>query len=255
MRNAVFTIVQNESVFLPLWARYYAQHFNPEDIYILNHQSTDGSVLSAKSKNPGIRILPVYNELSFSHEWLRDTVSSFQRFLLQSYDQVLFAEADEIVAAAPGVHPEGLKQYMARNPKMICRCTGFEIVQTEGELGINWEQPLIAQRSTMIRCPTYSKPILSKVPLDWEMGFHDLRNTSLKPDPSLLLLHLHRIDYQYTLERHLSAVRRKWSPQDTEQGRGWQNRVVDPAEFDRWYKFTRPGESIEHIPDAWKEII
>jgi hypothetical protein len=34
---AVFTIVREEAVFLPIWLRYYAAHFPPEDIYVLHH--------------------------------------------------------------------------------------------------------------------------------------------------------------------------------------------------------------------------
>ena len=41
--RAVITMAKNESVFLPIWWRYYAQFFLPEDIYILDHESTDGS--------------------------------------------------------------------------------------------------------------------------------------------------------------------------------------------------------------------
>ena len=34
---AVFTIVREEAVFLPIWLRYYTAHFAPEDIYVLHH--------------------------------------------------------------------------------------------------------------------------------------------------------------------------------------------------------------------------
>ena len=42
-RRAVLTIVQNEAVFLPIWLRYYSRFFAPDDIYVLDHESTDGS--------------------------------------------------------------------------------------------------------------------------------------------------------------------------------------------------------------------
>ena len=43
MSRAVLTMVYNESVFLPIWLRYYSRFFAPEDIYVLDHQSDDGS--------------------------------------------------------------------------------------------------------------------------------------------------------------------------------------------------------------------
>ena len=42
-RRAVVTMVHNESVFLPIWLRYYSRFFAPEDIYVLDNDSTDGS--------------------------------------------------------------------------------------------------------------------------------------------------------------------------------------------------------------------
>ena len=36
-------MVYNEAVFLPIWLRYYSRFFAPDDIYVLDHESTDGS--------------------------------------------------------------------------------------------------------------------------------------------------------------------------------------------------------------------
>src|SRR5215218_5536227 len=42
-RSAVLTIVRDERIFFPIWLRYYSRFFAPEDIYVLDHGSTDGS--------------------------------------------------------------------------------------------------------------------------------------------------------------------------------------------------------------------
>src|SRR6516164_10454982 len=104
---AVFTIVQNEPIFLPLWLRYYREHFHMDDIFVLDHDCTcQTTIYPAQNVNR----VPVHNGASFDHSWLLATVTAFQKFLFQSYEQVLFAEVDEIVLADPLVHgPAGLK--------------------------------------------------------------------------------------------------------------------------------------------------
>ena len=42
-RRAVITIVHNEPVFLPIWLAYYSRFFAPDEIYVFDHESTDGS--------------------------------------------------------------------------------------------------------------------------------------------------------------------------------------------------------------------
>ena len=97
-RRAAFTIVQNEPVFLPLWLQYYGRYFDRSDLYVLDHGTTDAST---NEINSSCNVLRVHREKSFDHAWLRSTVATFQAFLLQSYERVLFAEADEFIVADP----------------------------------------------------------------------------------------------------------------------------------------------------------
>jgi len=53
---AVLTITHNEKIMLPLWARYYSKHVaSPQDIYILDHNSNDGST-SKENLVPGVTL-------------------------------------------------------------------------------------------------------------------------------------------------------------------------------------------------------
>src|SRR5574343_1532600 len=103
-KSAVFTICKNEEVFLPMWLKYYRQHFNDEDIYILDHQSDDGSTDNLPSM---INHIIVKQDLAFDHNWVTNTVKSKQQELLGQYDVVLFTEIDEIIWAE-----EGLRNYI-----------------------------------------------------------------------------------------------------------------------------------------------
>jgi len=259
---AVFTIVQNEPAFLPVWCGYYARHFSADDVFILDHDSAEERTLEAM--RPFNRV-PVHRMHSFDHEWLRDTVERFQAFLLGSYECVLFAEVDEIVAPPPERFPGGLReliQAFASGDAELVRCTGYEIVHDArgGEPPLDWSAPILAQRRQCRRSVSYSKPLLARRPLSWILGFHELAEGPVKlpePSPDLLLLHLHRVDFGSCRARTLETAARKWSEVDVLKNRGGQNRITDPVEFERWFytDFLDDLYDFQPIPDAWREIV
>ena len=86
------------------------------------------------------------------------------------------------------------------------------------------------------------------------MGFHALEGALPPPqDSNLSLFHCHRIDYDYCVRRHQSALQRNWSRADLAMGLGIQNRIVEPAEFRTWYYGGSDlGETSVPIPDRLK---
>lgn len=292
MRNrAVFTIVQNEPVFLPLWLRYYGRYFEPCDIYVLDHDSIDRSTEGVDAR---YNLLGVHRDESFDHEWLKNTVAAFQTFLLHSYENVLFAEVDEFILADPDAY-SGLDDYIARFRDRVARCTGFDVVHyANEEPALRFDEPILAQRKYWYASRLFCKPLLAKVPLSWGVGFHDegrslerrqrrrrrrrrlrllrravgglvrgrapgvdrkLRDLQPAPDPDLLLVHLHRVDYGYCLARHRSNASRNWNERDLQAGLGRQNRIVDSDEFDEWfYRDSKDGER-QLIPEHLKQLL
>ena len=85
----MFTIVKNESYFLPIWIKYYSFFFDKNDIYILDHDSDDNSTTELD-----VNVVNIHNTLAFDHQWLVDTVQDFQQKLLEKYKCVLFSESD-----------------------------------------------------------------------------------------------------------------------------------------------------------------
>jgi hypothetical protein len=248
-RHAAFTIVHNEPVMLPLWLDYYGRHFDPDDLYVLDHDSTDGSTADLDGR---CHVVPVHREAAFDHHWLKSTVEQFQEFLLRSYDAVLFAEADEFVLADPRRYP-GLDAYIAGLTRPAARCLGFNVVHQPGEPPLRPDAPLLTQRRYWHASLIYSKRLLSRIPLRWSDGFHHEYNApDDPPDPELLLVHLHRVDYEMSLARHRAAAARDWNEADVVNGFGAQNRIVGASEFDEWFyrgaDLDAPPELIpEHI--------
>lgn len=249
---AAFTIAQNEPVMLPLWVEHYRRHFAPEDLYVLDHDSTDESVASVAER---CRVIPVHRSSSFDHRWLRGTVEAFQAFLLRSYETVLFTEADEFMITDPR-HYSGLADYVARMTRPAARCVGFNVVQQPEEPRVAFDRPILGQRSYWHASHEYSKRLLSRVPLAWSEGFHqEYGAPDDPPDPALILVHLHRVDYERCLAHHLSTAGRNWSAEDLARGDGFQNRLAGDEAFDRWFHhgpdLDAPRELIpEHLRGA-----
>lgn len=272
---AIFTIVQNEPVWLPIWVDHYRKHVDPRDLWVLDHDSTGegAKTLERLRLEFGLNVVPVHRRASFDAAWLLETVQRFQRFLLQSYRAVLFAEADEIVhptADAPGRtlvdYAEAvLGRREGRRQADYVQCTGFEVVhQHEIEPELDWSsRPLLAQRSKWAPCRMYSKTLLSRVPLRWQKGFHDLerrRDRRRAPEPDLLLVHLHKLDFEFCVARHREQSLRKWAAAALEAGEGRQNRMDDRAELARWFSQSvdtrkpMPAPLVD-IPEEFESIV
>jgi len=207
-RCAVFTIVKDEAVMLPVWLRYYRRYFHDADVFVLDHDSQDGSTVGLP-----VNVSPVHNVHAFDHAWLVGTVKEFQRFLFSlGYEYVLFAEVDEIVLAEPAIY-RGLDEYIALLKRPVVRCTGYEMYQhlSFEDPPIDWSKPIFDQRQYWTFSQLYCKPLLSSLPLDWTVGFHTAAGEQ-PLDSALLLVHLHYADLQYTLARHAWKREQNWAP-------------------------------------------
>jgi hypothetical protein len=243
-RSAVLTIAQNESVFLPIWLRYYSRFFGPEDIHVLDHGSTDGSTDAG-----GFVRIPVSHP-TFDNEWMVATVEEHQRRLLESYDVVLVVDTDEIVAPNPG-HGT-LADYLARFSEEWVNCLGYELVhKPDEEPPFRPELPVLRQRGYWFHNVVYDKPAIATVPLSWRPGFHRRADYGFNLDPDLRLIHLHRMDYEICKARHRRWTERTWNPRDVAEGWGVHNRVVEDEEFDRWFR----DVDAERIPETWLDLV
>ena len=141
---AAFTIAQAEPVFLTIWLRYYSRNFGT-DLFVLAH---DWQPSAEITRGIPFTEVPVHRRESFNHQWLCETVSSFQRFLLQSYEFVLFAEVDEIVVPDPVKFPGGWGEIIPKLTSGETReCIGFELLHCrDQEPEINLDSPILQQR-------------------------------------------------------------------------------------------------------------
>lgn len=248
--RAIVTVVHNESVFLPIWVRYYSQFFEAQDIYVLDHDSTDGS-----TARPGFVRIPVSHPV-VDWGWHRDVLQEHQHLLLERYDIVLCTDVDEVVAPDPRAGHLG--DYVSQFGGDFVNCRGYEILHLKAEKPLDFSLPILHQRSHWFFNPAYSKPLLARVPMHWHGGLHTRVDGQTRDDPSLYLIHLHRVDYDVCLARHHQRSSRPWNQRDVEEGWAYQNRITDPQHFDHWfYEDSCSGTPIklECIPDFWRDLI
>jgi hypothetical protein len=252
--RALITSVYNEAIFLPIWLRYYSRFFAPEDIYVLDHQTTDGS-----TDGDGFVRIPIEFDSGLSWERIVASIQSLQHDLLERYEVVLVADADEIVAPDP--RHGTLGDYLDRFDEDFVNCLGYELLHLPDEAPLDLGEPLLSQRGWWYPNDGYDKPSLATVPMDWDPGFHTRGDGEINLDPDLRLIHLHRMDYAICLERHHQRLERRWDERDLEEGWGVHNRVVEEREFERWFYedscFEEAGIHVdpEPIPAAWRGLL
>ena len=253
-----FTIAKDETYFLEIWVNYYSRSIPKEDIFILDHDSgsNETKALLNKYKNEGITVMPVHNDLSYNHYWLRDVVQKFQRFLLNSYDIVLFAEPDEIIIPRPDLYRNSLSEYitakMANTDLKMLRCVGYSLEhQWRQEPDIDLSKPIMSQRKTWRYHRYYDKTLISKVECSWILGFHELAGDPKLPLPDrhLLLVHLHKMDYNLCKAKHKERAAWKWASHESGFNIDNQNKIFDGEEFDRYFTTEKFSSSpIETVP-------
>jgi hypothetical protein len=249
-RAAIATIVHDESFFLPIFVGYYSQFFGPDDIYVLDHDSTDGS-----TKRDDIVRIPVSHD-TVDHVWMRDELQGLQHELLRRYKAVIVVDVDELVVPDPRVGSLG--DYLDTFTSDFVNCHGVEIVhEKDQEPAYDPSRPILQQRQYWKRNAWYDKPALACAPMEWIPGFHTRPDSRTNHDDNLYLVHLHRMDYDACLERHRRRRRVQWNKRDFDEGWATYNRIIDEEEFDRWFYYDlvtagTPRFELEPIPGHWK---
>ena len=228
-RCAIVTLVRNGAPIFPVWLNYYRKHFAPQHIYVLDHDSTDGT-----TSGLDVNVVPVHNSKYLDMQWQNDLTHEWQAKLLGQYEYYIFVDADEILIADPTQYPGGLAEYLARNTSPVVRCNGRGIVQNLSveTKEVDWDRPIFEQRRWWFAGEHDCKVALSNRRLNFAWGCH--WDTEGPPsharidrpiDPHLFLVHLHRVDIGHMIRRH--AWMRGQDFWKCEDGRGAHHKWSD----------------------------
>jgi hypothetical protein len=257
--TAVFTFVFNESVNLPIWSRYFGALFGPENLFVIDRSSTDGSTASLGG---GINrmILP---PRPFDEFEKTGFINSFHRALLYHYDTVIYTDCDELIVPDLQVH-ENLVAYLRNSDFDYVTCVGLNVhhmITLEAPLDL--DAPILAQRRYARFGSPSCKSLISRVPLTWRPGIHSCDRPP-NIDPALFLFHLKLMDYTVAMRRQGVNLATQWSSRSLEENHGTHHRYdydqfvregfLDPVNQLR--KGTAPFDfvrEIEQIQDQTRE--
>ncbi len=213
MKNAAFTFVQNDMVILELWCKYYSRYF--QNLYACCFNTKDeygGKLEELKNKYNLIASIHPFDQDSPPQS--NDIIKLKQMELLQTYEWVLFSNCDEYVMPSFSCD-RGLDSFMRRCGMQWAWCIGYDVIQEEDELPLDYSQPILCQRKSWIKNPNINKVLLSKIPLSWNEGQHQLDQThGIEPkemgDMGLTLVHLKHADLQAQGRDFGPVITRPW---------------------------------------------
>ncbi|HPI90091.1 MAG TPA: hypothetical protein PK859_12375 [Spirochaetota bacterium] len=230
---AVFTMIQNEPVFLPIWLKYYTKYFSEDDLFILDHRSNDNCIVESAVKY-NFNVIRLEYPFSFDHVWFKFTAEMMQATLLQHYECVIFTDVDEILLPDPNIY-KGLDDYIFRLKNDYVKCKAYELIHfVDKEKAFDSTKSILQQRQYWYRFRFFDKSLVTKKPLIWTLGFHSVVNYKPRRDKNLYLIHLHKLDYSMCWQRTHERAQRRWNSEDIDNKRGWQNRITEEKKF---YKF------------------
>lgn len=259
---AIFTIVQNETVNLEAWLINALRHVGPEDIYILDHQTTGDAadaMIELYQSRGVMNVLPLTHEHSYDSNWLTLTTRYFQQFLLASYKTVLFSAADEIVTPLSGTLVDYAQNNAWENPVIIPQA--FNVIhKKDEEPPLDWGKPVMLQRKYCHPNKAYCKPLLARSPTYWYQAWRGASNVKVSQSAAqdLVLLHLHRADYDTCLRAHRERNARTWLPEERREGNFRHNMVEDAEMLYRWMLSDEDNQSqyakLIETPKILKEL-
>jgi len=199
LKVAVFGLFHKEALMIPYWQNYYGNLFGRENLYPVGDLKNDFFM--------GLFTIPKKNLIELGAHYQSDydlhvsTVTKLQKKLLDSYDVVIFAEADEFFVPNLNKYAD-LKDFLIKNPDDYFTAQGYNIISNiDGEPPINPTKSLLSQRRWWYKNAGESKTLIVRKPVtSYSGGFHICYPT-IPEHPELFNIHLHDFDYNYSNTR------------------------------------------------------
>ncbi len=165
MRVAALSMMFNEPVWAPVWARHYSRQVGAENCVILDHGSDDGSL-----DGLGVRVLRMRRSV-LDEDARAALVSDCARELLRRYDAVVHTDADELLVADPARYAD-LRAYASAAPGVTV-AIGLDLQHIPGEeSALDPAVRLGGQRRWVRFSAAMCKPALVREAVRWSPGFH-----------------------------------------------------------------------------------
>jgi hypothetical protein len=186
---------------------------------------------------------------SFDHKWFQFVINNTHRKLLKFYEYVVFTDIDEIIFPNSEEY-SGLDDYIEKMQTKYVRCKGYDLIHLKDKEPVfDSSKTVLTQRNFWYPTRWYDKTLISRVPLTWKMGNHQVTKKISNRDNSLLLIHLHKLDFDMCWNKNLEKAKLNWNEEDVKTNQGFQNRINQMDEFKKYY-YHWPFQNlpIEEIP-------
>ena len=214
---AALTMVYNESMMLPIWAKHYARQVGADHCYVVDHGSTEPVLVP-----PGMNVVRLPRS---PHDDTRRArfISKLSHSLLEYYDWIIYTDVDELVLADPQKY-SFLPNFCDSLESSVISAIGFDVQQVPLlEPSLKLDQPVGQQRGWARFTSAMCKPVLTCQPLDWTAGFHSSNHVSTFTE--LYLFHLHWADRDIGLCRLSKTRTMPWADEFS----GHHQRIADTA--------------------------
>ena len=202
---AIVTMVYNESFNLPIWIRHYRRIAPSAALFVIDHGSDDGST----EHLPGVSKIPVPRDKldEIDRVFL---VSSLQHGFLRYYDVVIYTDCDELLVPDPAI-ASTLDAYLSRTDYPYASPIGLNLLHMiDIEPPLDLTRPILRQRRYCQFASQLCKPVITRVPVNWQPGFHSC-DREFHIDRHLYLFHLKQIDKDQALRRLQLSRTLQWS--------------------------------------------
>ena len=202
--GAAVTMVKGDYFFLRRWLAYYGAQFGRENLYVLSH----GNDPETRRIAEGANVIHVpYDESRTKVEMRRWAIqSAFTSGLLRYYNWVICGDVDEVVLVDPEVAPDLLTYVTSfkprRTPLVFCPL-GIEIIHNPAiePDPVTEDAPILSRRRLFRLNANYSKPCVTRSPIQFSPGGHSCNILKRTVDPNLYLVHLRFFDHDTTMAR------------------------------------------------------
>lgn len=169
LRMAALTMVRDERVMLPRWIAHYGRECGIANLFVIDDNTSDGSTEGLPCSV--IRI-PPWGDKHFENTRMK-LVSNIAAGLLEAYDAVLFADADEFLVADPKRH-DGLLDLVSKRSKAdVLAAQALNVVHNRVREGaLDPERPVLGQRQWAKFIPLMCKPAIKRTAVPWVAGSH-----------------------------------------------------------------------------------
>lgn len=195
MKVFAMTFAYNESFFLPRWVAYYSSQLGAENLFVIDHGSTDLSTQGLGRVN----IIRVPRE-SYDEVQRILAASDFHAGLLKYYDAGFVTDADEFIVADPRSYRD-LRDFAAKTSAKAVACVGLELFHDRRhEPDFNDSLPILAQRNLVMFDSWMCKRSFASKAVRFGGGFHTSDQPVVFAD-ELYLIHLKNFDYKFRVAR------------------------------------------------------